>query len=155
MTTLLALYNCFLDTGWKLTFTGNTNLRLWWVTAIITLRPRQDGRYFAHDTFKRIFLNENVIVAIKISLKFVAKGPINNIPAFVQIMAWRRPGEKPLSEPMFVFVPTNICVSRPQWVWILTIIGWAWTHMAVLFVYTFEYLWKIYAKQECELNCPH
>ena len=29
---------------------------------------------------------------IKISLKFVAKGPINIIPALVQIMAWRRPG---------------------------------------------------------------
>ena len=26
--------------------------------------------------------------------------PINNIPAMVQIMAWRRPGDKPLSEPM-------------------------------------------------------
>ena len=26
------------------------------------------------------------------SLKFVPKGPINNIPALVQIMAWRRPG---------------------------------------------------------------
>ena len=29
--------------------------------------------------------------SIKISLKFVPKGPINNIPALVQIMAWRRP----------------------------------------------------------------
>ena len=28
------------------------------------------------------------------------KGPINNIPALVQIMAWRRTSEKPLSEPM-------------------------------------------------------
>ena len=32
-------------------------------------------------------------------MKFVPKGPINNIPALVQIMAWRRPGDKPLSEP--------------------------------------------------------
>ena len=48
-----------------------------------TLRPRQDGRHFADDTFKRIFLNENVRISIKISLKFVAKGPINNIPALV------------------------------------------------------------------------
>ena len=36
--------------------------------------------------------------SIKISLKFVHKGPINNIPALVQMMAWRRPGDKPLSE---------------------------------------------------------
>ena len=53
----------------------------------------------ADDIFKRIFLNENVIISIKISLKFIPKGPINNIPALVQIMAWRQPGDKPLSEP--------------------------------------------------------
>ena len=35
-----------------------------------------------------------------ISLNFVLKGQINNIPSLVQIMAGRRPGEKPLSEPM-------------------------------------------------------
>ena len=33
-------------------------------------------------------------------MKFVSKVPINNIPALVQIMAWRRPGDKPLSEPI-------------------------------------------------------
>ena len=54
------------------------------------------------DTFKSIFLNENVRISIKISLKFVPKCPINNIPSLVQIMAWRRPGDKPLSEPMMV-----------------------------------------------------
>ena len=37
---------------------------------------------------------------IKISLKFVPKGPIDNNPAMVQIMAWCRIGNKPLSEPM-------------------------------------------------------
>ena len=81
-----------------------------------TLRPRQNGRRFADDTFKRIFLNENVRILIKISLKFVPKGPINNIPALVQIMAWRRPGDKPLSELMMVSLLTHICVTRPQWV---------------------------------------
>ena len=50
------------------------------------------------DTFKRIFLNENVRILIKISLKFFTKGPINNNPALVQIMAWHRSGDKPLSE---------------------------------------------------------
>ena len=28
------------------------------------------------------------------------KGPIKNFPALVQIMAYGRPGDKPLSEPM-------------------------------------------------------
>ena len=71
---------------------------------------------FSQTTFKRIFSNENVRVSIKISLKFVPQGPINNIPALVQIMAWRRPGDKPLSGPMMVRLPTHICVTRPQWV---------------------------------------
>ena len=31
-------------------------------------------------------------------------------------MAWRRPGDKPLSEPMMVSLPTHICVTWPQWV---------------------------------------
>ena len=81
-----------------------------------TLRPRQNGRHFTDDIFKCIFLNENASIAIKISLKFVPKGPINNIPALVQIMAWRRPGDKPLSEPMMVSLPMHICVTSPQWV---------------------------------------
>ena len=84
--------------------------------SINTLRPRQNGRHFADDTFKCIFVNGNVRILIEISLKFVPKGPINNIPALVQIMAWRRPGDKPLSEPMMVCLPTHICVTRPQWV---------------------------------------
>ena len=50
---------------------------------INTLRPRQDGRHFPDDIFKCIFLNENVLISIKISLKFVPKGQINNIPALV------------------------------------------------------------------------
>ena len=53
-----------------------------------TLRPRQNGRHYADDIFKCIFLNENVQISIKISLKFVPKVPINNIPSLVQIMAF-------------------------------------------------------------------
>ena len=84
--------------------------------SVNTLRPRQNGCHFADDTFKRIFVNENVRLLFEISLKFVPKGPINNIPALVQIMAWRRPGDKPLSEPMMVCLPTHICITQPQWV---------------------------------------
>ena len=81
-----------------------------------TLRPRQNGRHFADDTLKCIFANENVWIPIKISLKFVPKFPINNIPGLVQIMAWRRSGDKPLSEPMMDSLLTHICVARPHWV---------------------------------------
>ena len=76
----------------------------------------KNGRHFPGDIFKCIFLNENIWISIKISLKFVYQGPIKNISALVQIMAWRRPGGKPISEPMMVNLPTHICVTRPQWV---------------------------------------
>ena len=52
----------------------------------------------ADDTFEYKFVNETVLISIKISMKFVPKGPINNILALVQIMAWHRPGDKPSSE---------------------------------------------------------
>ena len=70
-----------------------------------------------------MFLNENVWVLLQISLRFVPKGPINNMLALVQIMAcrlvimaWRRPGDKPLSGPMMVRSLTHTCVPWPQWV---------------------------------------
>ena len=80
------------------------------IVLLNTLRLRQTGRHFADAIFKCFFLNENVWIPIKISLKFVSKGPINNISALVQIMAWHRPGQ-PLSEPMMVSLLTHICVT--------------------------------------------
>ena len=62
--------------------------------------PGQNGRHFADDIFKCMFVNEKFCILNRLSLKFVPKGLINNIPALVQIMAWCRSGDKPLSEPM-------------------------------------------------------
>ena len=62
--------------------------------------PGQNSGHFPDDIFNCIFLNENVLISIEISLKFIPNSPISNIPALVQIMAWRWPGDKPLSEPM-------------------------------------------------------
>ena len=70
----------------------------------------------ADDIFKCIFLNGSVWISHKISLKFVPEARIKNITALVQIMAWRRPGDNALSEPMMVSLLTHICVTRPQWV---------------------------------------
>ena len=81
-----------------------------------TLRPKQNGHHFADDICKWLFLNENVWIPIKISLTFVPLGLINNIPVLVQIMAWRRPGDKPSSEPILVSLRTHVCVTRPRWV---------------------------------------
>ena len=54
----------------------------------------------ADDNFKCIFLNQNDRIPIRISLKFVPRSPIDNKPALVQVMAWRRTGDKPLPEVM-------------------------------------------------------
>ena len=83
---------------------------------INSLRPRLNRRPFADDILKCIFLNENEWIFPRISLKSVPEVRTYNIPALVQIVAWRRPGDKPLSEPMMVSLLTHICVTRPQWV---------------------------------------
>ena len=53
-------------------------------------------------------------VPIKILLKFVPKGPINNILELVQIMAWCWSGGKPLSEPVMVSLLMHVCITRPD-----------------------------------------
>ena len=49
----------------------------------------------------KIFMNKKFCILIEISKTFVRKGPIDNNPALVEIMAWCQIGDKPLSEPMF------------------------------------------------------
>ena len=71
---------------------------------------------FRRRHFQAHFLERKCQNLIKISLNFVPMSPFDNIPALFQIMAWRRPGDKPLSEAMIVSLPTHICVTRPQWV---------------------------------------
>ena len=109
-----------------------------WPQNVNTWRPRQNGRHLPDDPdskvhgahlghvgprwapwwphescYQGIFSNFLEWKCI-ISLKSVFEGPINNIPASVQIMAWRRPGDKQLSEPMMVRLPTHMRVTRPQ-----------------------------------------
>ena len=86
-----------------------------------TLRPRKNDRHFTAAIFKYIFLNENIWILLKISLKLVPNGPINNAPALVQIMAWCRPGDKPLSGPMMDSSLKHLCITRPQ---LLKILVW-------------------------------
>ena len=89
---------------------------MWGNYALNTLGPRQKGCHFADNIFICIFLNENVWISIKNSPKFVLKRPIYDIPALIQIIAWRRPDDRPLSQPMVVRLPTHVCVTRSQWV---------------------------------------
>ena len=81
--------------------------RWWFQTPSSSLWRRCDDieaettlQTFPRRYFKCTYLNENVWISLKISLAFVSKLRINNIPALFQIMAWRRPGHKPFSETM-------------------------------------------------------
>ena len=60
------------------------------------LRPRQNGRHFADDIFKCIFLNENVWISQTIPLKFIPNVRNNNIPALAptrrQAIIWTHDG---------------------------------------------------------------
>ena len=79
-------------------------------------------------------------------MNFVPGGPANNIPALARMMAWRRPGNKPLSEPMMVNLLTHICVTWPQWVkWIL--IGWC-TDLDPYPDRVFKY-WMLFTERFC------
>ena len=64
------------------------------------LRPRQNSRHFADDIFKRNVSTENYCISIPISLKFVLNCLIDNNPSLVQLMAWCRIADNPLSDPM-------------------------------------------------------
>ena len=80
-----------------------------------TFRQRRNG-HFSDDIFKYFFVNGNVWISIKISTTFFSRDPINTIPALLQIMAWRRLGDRLLSEPVMNRLPTHICVTWPRWV---------------------------------------
>ena len=53
-------------------------------------RPGQNGRYFVDGFFWCIFLNKNIRILIRFSLKFIPKGPIDDKPVMDQIMVWHR-----------------------------------------------------------------
>ena len=45
-------------------------------------------------------MNEKFCISIQISLKVIPNGLIDNKSALVQVMAWRRAGDKTLPEPL-------------------------------------------------------
>ena len=106
---------------------------------------RQNVRHFPDDILKWIFLNENIWILIKISLKFFFEVRINNIAALVQIMAWHRSGDKPLSEPVVVSCML-ICVTRPHWVKKFVLVVQWWLNMLThICVTRLQWsLWHIY-----------
>ena len=96
----LAIFQSFEWNNWSVRNNGPQSTQLCGWLSVNSSPPGQNGRHFADDIFRCIFVNEKFYILIKISLKFVPKGSIDNTPALVWIMAWRRIGDKPLSEPM-------------------------------------------------------
>ena len=70
------------------------------VVSFASLRPRQNDGHWAENIFKCIFLNQNYRILNQISLQFVTCGTTDNDLILVQITAWQRTCDKPLSEPM-------------------------------------------------------
>ena len=58
----------------------------------------------------------NAFSWIKIIYEFRLRFHLRLSSSLVQIMAWRRPGDQPLSEPVTVNLLTHICITRPLWV---------------------------------------
>ena len=92
---------------------------------INTLRPGQSGHDYTDDNFKCIFMNENVWILKLHWETSVPKGPIDSITAFVQILAWRRPGDKPKSEPMFALVGDAYVRRSASINWSAYVCGWS------------------------------
>ena len=82
--------------------------------------------HFADNILKCLFLNENIWILIKISLKFVPKGSVNNIPSLFQLMAWCRPGNKPLSEPMLAWVTDAYMLHSASMSWNKELLAQRW-----------------------------
>ena len=79
-------------------------------TALTLLPLSKMAVILADDISKYIFSNEDYRIPIQISLEFVPRNPIDNKPSLLQVMAWRRTGDKPLPEPMLNhFTDAYIC----------------------------------------------
>ena len=90
---------------WKYSASSMSRKRCTWVLPV-TIESFFLGPCVICKSVKHVFITE----------WFTPASPINNIPSLVEIMAWRRPGDKPLSEPMMVSSLTHICITRPPWV---------------------------------------
>ena len=84
-----------------------------WLCSVLTHWGRDKMDTILQTTCSSAFF---LMKMFEFRMKFVPKGSINNNPTLFQITAWRRPGHKPLSEPMMFSSLTYICVTRTQWV---------------------------------------
>ena len=128
VTTLMNISSAIVFAQCKWVITILTTNQHWFMSLLGAYR--QQFKHFAEDISKFSFLNENAWISPKISLKCVAKVRIDNIPALVQIMVWRLPGDKPLYTDQCWLVYWRIYASLGL---DITSVDWdPWRHMAAL-----------------------
>ena len=104
----------------------NNNVKIWnlmnpmkskiFDLKINTLRLRQNGRHFANDLFKRIFVNEKVRIFVQISLKFILECPINNNQHWFRWWLGAKKATSHYLNQWWSSLLMHIWVTRPQWV---------------------------------------
>ena len=105
------------DCGWMWYITWRGTYILLRLRCYLSLwgPPWQNGPHFTDDIFKCIILNEKFCILIRISLKFVPMGPIDNKSALVQLNSLTP--NKSLPEPMLTQF-TNPYISGPRRRWV-------------------------------------
>ena len=115
--TRLHIIKCAVQIKMQMYFMLGKSSSSWFQTSVsYHIEAKTGWTPFRRRHFHVHFLQWNCCILIKLSLKYVRKGPIDNNRALVRTTAWRRSGDKPLSEPMMISLPTHMCVTRPQWV---------------------------------------
>ena len=89
-------------------------------------------------TFSNIF-SMNAWSLIRISLTYIPKGPIVKKSALVQVMAWRRTGDKPLSEAVLTKTHDAIGHSELTLDTRLNYSGRPWSYWSCTFTYLYIY----------------
>ena len=99
------------DTHWWHDGIRTSAITMWILTHLPLDKwpPYHNGR---RRYFQMHFHEWKNCVLIKISLQFIVKGPFRNVPALVEIMAWRRIGENQCSPDSL----THICGTRGRWI---------------------------------------
>ena len=76
----------------------------------------QFGGKMANDIFNYISFNENVWISIKMSLKFIPKGQVDNKSVLFQVMAWCHHATSHYLNQCWPSSLTHICDSPGRWV---------------------------------------
>ena len=67
----------------------------------LTHAPLDKMDFISQTTLSNaVWWMKTFFISIRITLKIVPKGPVDNKAALVQLMAWSRTADKPLSKPM-------------------------------------------------------